>query len=167
MSRYLVYLRSPIEEEIIFTMAFYTAVDSTRKYRLGTRIKDSAGNEFIYLKGVTSTAQGSWVSFDEVHVTTLLAANAVGRVAVAQAAVDASTKYGWYCIYGKTSAKVLASFADNGKIFSTSTAGSVDDAVVTGDLVVGAIGRSAVDGGSSTGQAYVELSYPFATDVLG
>lgn len=148
-------------------MAFYTDVDTSQKYRLGKRLKDSAGNEYIYLKGVANTAQGSWVSFDEAHVTTLLAANAVGRVAVARAAVDATTKFGWFQIYGKVSAKVLASFADNGKIFATSTAGSVDDAVVTGDLVVGAIGRSAIDGGTSTGQAYVELNYPFATDVLG
>lgn len=148
-------------------MAFNTDIHTEQKYRLGTRVKDRSGNEFIYLKGVTSTAAGSWVSFDEAHVTTLLVANAVGRVAVAQAAVNASTKFGWYQIYGKASGKVLTGFADNGKIFSTATAGSVDDAVVTGDLVVGAIGRSAIDGGAATGQAYVELSYPFATDVLG
>lgn len=148
-------------------MAFNTDVHAEIKFRLGTRVKDKQGNEFIYLKGVTSTAAGSWVSFDEAHVSTLLAANAVGRVAVAQAAVDANTKYGWYQIYGKASGKVLALFADNGKIFATATAGSVDDAVVSGDLVVGAIGRSAIDGGAATGQAYVELSYPFATDVLG
>lgn len=148
-------------------MAFNTDVHAEKKFRLGTRVKDKAGNEFIYLQGVASTAAGSWVSFDEAHVSTLLAANAVGRVAVAQAAVDATTKYGWYQIYGKASGKVLTLFADNGKIYSTSTAGSVDDAVVSGDLVVGAIGRSAIDGGAATGQAYVELSYPFATDVVG
>lgn len=147
-------------------MPFSTAVHATRKYRLGTRIKNADNVEFIYLKGVTATAAGSWVSFDEAHISTLLVANAVGRVGVAQAAVDAATKFGWYAIYGKTSAKVLAAFADNGKLFSTATGGSCDDAVVTGDLVVGAIGRSAVDG-SVTGQAYVELNYPFATDVLG
>lgn len=147
-------------------MAFYTAVDATRKYRLGTRIKDSAGNEYIYLKGVASTVAGSWVSFDEAHISTLLAADAVGRVGVANAAVNATTKYGWYQIYGKATGKALAAFADNGKIFATATAGSVDDAVVTGDLVVGAIGRSALDT-PSTGMIYAELNFPFVTDVLG
>ena len=148
-------------------MAFQTEVHTEQKFRLGTRVKDRSGNEYIYLKGVASTAAGSWVSFDEAHVTTLLAANAKGRVGVAQAAVDASTKFGWYMIYGKASGKVLAAFADNGLIYCTSTAGSVDDAVVAGDLVVGAIGRSAVDGGAATGQAYCELNYPFVTDALG
>lgn len=147
-------------------MAFQTEIHTEQKYRLGTRVKDRSGNEYIYLKGVTSTAAGSWVTFDEAHVSTLIVANAVGRVAVAQAAVDASTKFGWYMIYGKASAKVAALFADNGKLFIASS-GVCDDAVVTGDLVVGAIGRSAVDGGAETGQAYVELNYPFVTDVLG
>jgi len=147
-------------------MAFYDAVHTSLKYRLGTKIKDNAGNEYIYLKGVTSTAAASWVSFDEAHVTTLLAANAKGRVAIAKAAVDAATKYGWYQIYGKAAGKALTGFADNGLVYSTATAGSVDDAVVAGDLVVGAIGRSALDT-PVTGQAYFELNFPFATDALG
>ena len=57
----------------------------------------------------------------------------------------------------------VAGFADNGLIYCTSTAGSVDDAVVAGDLVVGAIGRSAISSGAAT----VELNYPFVTDALG
>ena len=130
---------------------------------LGTRAKDEDGNEYIFLNGVASCAVGSWVSFDEAFATTLLAANAVGRVGVAQAAIVAS-KFGWFKIYGvDTAAKALTGFADNGKIYCTSTAGSVDDAAVVGDLVVGAIGRSALSGGVIT----VELSYPFVTDALG
>lgn len=145
-------------------MSVFTEVHSSKKFRLGTRKRDVAGNEFIYLQGASSTAAGSWVSFDEAFVSTLLAANAVGRVGVAMAAVDATTKYGWYQIYGKnTIAKVLAGFADNGKVYCTATAGSIDDAVVAGDLVVGAIGRSAISNGAAT----MELSYPFVTDTLG
>jgi hypothetical protein len=130
---------------------------------LGTTYEDADGNVFIFLNGVADTAVGSWVSYDEAHVTALLVANAKGRVAVAKAATVAN-KYGWYQIYGKnTEAKVLAGFADNGLIYSTATAGSIDDAVVAGDLVVGAIGRSAISSGAAT----VELNYPFATDTLG
>lgn len=139
-------------------------VDTSKQVPLGTRAFDNDGNEYIYLQGVASCVAGSWVSFDEAHVTTLLVANAKGRVAVAMAAVDATTEFGWFQIYGKnTIAKVLASFADDGLIYSTATAGSVDDAVVAGDLVVGAIGRSAIASGAAT----VELNYPFATDTLG
>ena len=139
-----------------------TQVDDEAKYTLGTRTQDVDGNEYIYLKGVASTAEHSWVSFDEAYQTTLLAANAKGRVAIAMAAIVAD-KYGWYQIYGKGTGKVLASFADNGVPFCTSTAGSVDDAAVTGDLIVGAMGRSAISGGVAT----MELNYPFVTDALG
>ncbi len=139
-----------------------TDVHDSALHTLGSKTRRN-GKEYIYLTGVASTAAGSWVSFDEEHLTSLLVADAVGRVGIAMAATVAST-YGWYQIYGKsTTAKVLASFADNGLIYSTATAGSVDDAVVTGDLVVGAIGRSAISGGVAT----VELNYPFATNALG
>ena len=139
-----------------------TSVDDSAEYTVGTRTQDADGNEYIYLKGVASTAANSWVSFDEAYQTALLAANAKGRVAIAMAATIAD-KYGWYQIYGKGTGKVLASFADNGVPFCTSTAGSVDDAVVTGDLIVGAMGRSAISGGVAT----MELNYPFVTDTLG
>jgi hypothetical protein len=139
-----------------------TAVHDSALNTLGARARDGAGNEYVYLKGVANTAQYSWVSFDEAYLTTLLAANAVGRVAIAQAAVVAN-KYGWYLIYGTGLGKVLAGFADDGKVYATATAGSVDDAVVAGDLVVGAIGRSAIASGTAT----MELNYPFATDALG
>jgi len=119
--------------------------------------------EYIYLQGVASTAIGTWVSFDEDHVTTRLVANAKGRVGVAMSATVAST-FGWYQIFGKnTAASALAAFADNGLIYSTATAGSVDDAVVVGDLIIGAIGRSVLANDLIT----VELNYPFATDALG
>ena len=137
-------------------------VDDTAQVPLGTRAFDKDGNEYIYLQGVASTAANSWVSFDEDHVTTLLAADAKGRVAIAMAATVAN-KYGWYQIYGKATGKVLTGFADNGLVYATSTGGSVDDAVVSGDLVVGAIGRSAISSGTAT----MELNYPFVTDTLG
>lgn len=137
-------------------------VHSTQKNPLGARAFDASGNEYIYLKGVASTVAGDFVSFDEAFVTTRLVANAKGRVGIAQAAVVASS-YGWYMIYGTCQGNVLAAFADNGVPFCTSTAGSVDDAVVTGDLIVGAMGRSAI----ANGQAAFELNYPFVTDTLG
>jgi hypothetical protein len=146
-----------------YIMGQFTQVHATKKYRLGTRKSDVAGNEYIYLKGVSSCAAGSWVSFDEAHVTTLAAANAQGRIAVAQAAVDASTKYGWFMIYGTCSALCLSLFADNGKVYLTSTAGSVDDTDVAGDVVMGAVGRSARN--TTTGLATFELSYPMVMDL--
>jgi len=118
---------------------------------------DDGANEYIFLKGVTNGALGSWVTFDEVGVTTLLAADAFGPVAILLGAADATTKGVWACIYGLVSGKVLTGFADNGYCYATSTAGSVDDAAVAGDLVHNAIGRSAI----SNGLATIQLWHPF------
>lgn len=131
-------------------------IDTTAQHKLGTRAFDVDGNEYIYLLGVASTAAGSWVTFDEAHVTTLATTGAQGRVGVAMAAIVASS-YGWYQIYGKnTIALALTGFLDNAFVYLTSTAGSVDDTVVAVSKVVGAFGRGAVSGGVIT----VELNYP-------
>lgn len=139
-------------------------------HRLGTRMKchdETYGvGEFIYLKGVASTAVGSWVTFNQDDNTTaLLAANAIGPVAIAMSANTAATSYGWYQIYGKAVGAVLASFADNGNAYATATAGSVDDAPVAGDLVKNAKGASAI-GTPSAGLAEFEIQYPFMDDGL-
>ena len=140
-----------------------TVVDTTQNHPLGTKAKDVNGNEYIYMQGVASVVLGSWVSFDEAHVTTRTVADAQGRLAVAMAAIDATTDFGWFCIYGSVSGLCLASFADNGKVYLTSTAGQVDDADVAGDAVHGAIGRSARD--ATSGLATFELNYSCVLDL--
>lgn len=121
--------------------------------------------EFIFLEGAANTAIGSWVTYNaDDYSTTLLAANAIGPVAVAMAATVASTK-GWYQIGGKAVGKALTGFADNANVYATATAGSVDDAVVAGDRVKRAKGASAVDT-PSTGLAEFEIDRPFMDDGL-
>ena len=139
-----------------------TAVDTEKKHELGTRSFDVNGNEYIYLTGVASTGAGSWVTFDELHITALAEANAKGRIAIAMAATVAST-YGWYQIYGKNTVALCATaVADNGILYLTATAGRVDDTDVAGDLILGAIARAATAGDGAT--MTVELNYPHVDD---
>lgn len=144
-----------------------TATDTTAKLPLGTIIRaydpTYGAGEFIYLKGVASTAVGSWVTYNlDDGSTTLLAANAIGPVAIAMSA-NVASQYGWYQIQGKAQGLALASFADNGNVYATSTAGSVDDAVVSGDRVKGAVGASTIVG---AGLAEFEIARPFMDDGL-
>lgn len=119
--------------------------------------------EFIFLKGLAATAVGSWVTYNlDDGTTTLLAANAIGPVAIAMAATLA-TYSGWYQISGKGVGKALAAYADDGLVYATATAGSIDDAVVAGDRVKNAKGASAVDT-PSTGLAEFEISRPWMDD---
>jgi hypothetical protein len=156
---------TPVESEIGLQPIADT--DTTQNHRLGqvVRAHDASygEGEFIYLQGVASTAVGSWVTYNEDDFsTTLLAANAIGQVAVAMSANVASS-YGWYQIKGKAVGKCLTGYADNGLVYATATAGSIDDAVVAGDRVKKAIGASAI-GTPSAGLAEFEIDRPFADD---
>jgi hypothetical protein len=144
------------------SVGYTTDIHTEARNPVGARRFDAAGNEYIYLKGVASTAIGTWVSFDEAGLTIRLVTNAQGRVAVACAAVVASN-WGWYQIYGSAQGLALTAFADNGKVYITSTDGSVDDADVATTLVNGAVGRSAVN--ETTFLATFELNYPEVLDV--
>jgi hypothetical protein len=144
-----------------------TAVDTTAKVPLGTRVRGVdptyGVGEFIYLKGVASTVLGSVVLYaPDDWSTSLATANDKGKIAVAMSA-NVASRYGWYQIFGKGVAKVLAGFADNGDCYLTATAGSVDDADVAGDFIRGMKGASAIDT-PSTGLAEVELGYPEVQD---
>lgn len=121
--------------------------------------------EFIYLQGLASTAVGEWVTYNaDDYSTTLLAANAIGPVAVAMSACVAS-EYGWYQIQGKAVGLCATGFADNANVYATATAGTVDDAVVAGDRVKRAKGASAI-GTPAAGQAEFEIDRPFMDDAV-
>ena len=118
---------------------------------------------FIYLAGVASTVLGSFVTFNQDDNTTaLLAANAIGPVGISMS-INVASQYGWYQIYGKGVGKCLSGYADNGLVYATSTAGSIDDAVVSGDRVKLALGASAI-GTPSSGLAEFEIQNPFMDD---
>lgn len=131
------------------------AIHTALQHPLGTLAVDGAGNVYIYLQGVASTVATDWVTYDEAHLTTRAAANAIGPLAVAMAAVVANN-YGWYQVKGSAQANVATSFADNGAVYLTATAGRVDDADVVGDAVIGAWGR----GAESSNVATVQLDWP-------
>jgi hypothetical protein len=141
--------------------------ETTPLHVLGQRVeaKDPSygAGEFIYLKGVASTDVGSWVTFNQDdNSTALLAANAIGPVAVAMSA-NVANQYGWYQIYGKAVGKVATGYVDNALVYATATAGTVDDAVVAGDRVKCALGASAI-GTPSAGLAEFEIQNPFMDD---
>ena len=99
--------------------------------------------EFIYVKGVASGALRAWAGYrSKTGLTTLAVADGNYSLGVMMSTLDATTKFGWLQIKGRAVAKCLTGFADNGVVYLTSTAGSVDDASVIGDVVHGAIGRN-------------------------
>lgn len=142
--------------------ALTTVYTDATKFSLGEVVSDELGKQYIFLTGVASTVAGSWVTFDEAYLTALVVANAVGPVGVAMAATVAST-YGFYQIYGNCAVSASDTTAADVALYIDGTAGRVDDAVVAGDLVVGACSTAA----DTANVLPVFLNFPFVTNVLG
>lgn len=136
-------------------MSSFTDIHTAKEYRLGTVKKDVANNEYIYLKGVASLAAGDAVTFDENFATTRSVASARGPVAIAMAANTSTTNYSWFQRKGLATVTVGTILADK-PLYVTATAGSLDDAVVSGDKIDGAISQTA----NSNGQATVWVDDP-------
>ena len=138
-----------------------SATATTAGVTLGTRARGLDGSEYIYLKGTASVVLHDWVSFDEGHNVTRSVADAQGRIGIAMAAVPLSS-FGWYQIYGKATGNTVLGVTDNQSLYLTSTAGSVGTADVSGDFIIGAMGRS----GRANGSVTVELNYPIVQDTV-
>ena len=136
-------------------------VHSSQQNELGMTCEGRNGSdrgEFIYLSGVASLAANDLVVFNEDYtpVRTLAATDSAGPVAVAHAAVDAATEYGWFQIYGPATVNCADTVLADKQLYLTSTAGRVDDADGAGDAVIGLTSQTA--GASNTLTAF--LNYP-------
>ena len=145
-------------------------VSTTQNHPFGTivRARDIGSTaygegEFIYVKGVANGATKAWAGYNsKTGATTLAVADGNYPLGVMVSTLDATTDFGWLQIRGRGIGKCLTSFADNGVVYLTSTAGSIDDASVIGDVVHNAIGRNGgtVTVGDLAGE--FELNRPYS-----
>ena len=108
---------------------------------------DYGEGEFIYVKGVASGAVGAWAGYEveagaQAGATILAVANGNYPLGLMVSLLDATTDFGWLQISGHGVGKALTLFGDNGVCYLTSTAGSVDDASVIGDVIHNAKGAN-------------------------
>ena len=140
-------------------MAWYDEVHTAKKFRLGTKKRNLLGQEFIYLQGVGSTVANDAVTYDEDGATIrLLTSTPAGPVAIAMAAVDATTEYGFYGIWGEFTVSA-GDVADNGAVYATATAGKLDDAELNLSHIYGATFRSTDNSTAVT--ATIQIQYPY------
>ncbi len=129
-----------------------TDVHTSQLNPLGAVRKFSDGNHYIYLKGVTNCADGLSVVYQPgVWTAVLVATGLKGSFAVAQAAVDASTKYGWFLHIGSDTITVRTAALSNTAMFIGGVTGYIGTTAVKGDQILGAYIRNAAaaDGGSA------------------
>lgn len=140
--------------------------ETTQKHPEGTLLRfrhETFGTgEFIYLKGVASTAVGTVVTYDQfLHTTTIApATGGIGPVAVAMSA-NVASQWGWYCIGGSCPVLAPNAVVPGAEAFMlAATPGSVDDAVVASEQILGMV-FSATTPAPVAGQATVNLNRPF------
>lgn len=154
-----------IEADIIVQKLDETS--TTQNHTLGKIIraedKDTTAygaGEFIYLKGVASTAIGEPVIYDlDAGTTTRAVAGSRGNIAFAMSA-NVASQYGWYQIAGTCVVKT-GTVAAAALPYLTATAGTLDDAVVSGDKIDNAKFITA-NGTPSAGFALVQANRPSA-----
>lgn len=143
----------------------FTTVDTTPVFPLGLKVTgrnttDGYTGEFVYMKGVASTAAGNWalLNYDDGS-TTRLVDGGIGPAGIAMAATVAST-YGWYQVRGKASGLLKAGVTDNAGLYAQA-ASSAGHAGATGSGLSEIIGaRAAAASGSSAANTEVEINYP-------
>ncbi len=123
-------------------------VHTTQQNSLGATREfsvDGVPMTYIYLSGLTSTAAGEWVAFDPgTYATTRLATTSKGSCAIASAAVDAATKWGWYGFAGSFAAFNLSATLSNNYVFASGTAGAGTSAVTKNAQVKKAVTRGTI-----------------------
>lgn len=123
---------------------------STADIAVGTKVNTSDGGEAVYVQAGSEIAQYNAVAigFDNtvVNCTTAAVTEGTGtsrKVGFAQTSI-ASGNYGWVYTSGRPKVKLAANCADKVALYTTSTAGTLDDAVVSIGEVVGVVSKTTI-----------------------
>jgi len=125
--------------------------DASPSFAVGTTVNLSDGGQAVYVRASSDVAQYSAVSVrvdnTVVPITTTNSANSK-VVGFAQASI-ASAYYGWVQIGGKPVVKLAASCLPAVPLYTTATAGTLDDAPVSGGLVAGIVALTTASGATA------------------
>ena len=113
--------------------------NSTAQFAVGTQVLGTDGALFEYVNTLSAIPAGNAVGISESgnasNLTTTLAAT-VKKAGVAQISIAVST-YGWVQRSGKLNVNVAASCAMDVLLFTTGTAGILDDATISAAVLLG------------------------------
>ncbi len=110
-----------------------------RKFPVGTIANLSDGGIAMYVSAASTISTFMAVGIDgdgNAYPLTTTNSATSKKIGFAQTSI-ASAYFGWVQLSGKPKVAVLASCSDNVPLYTTGTAGSLDDAVVSTGLVLG------------------------------
>jgi hypothetical protein len=125
--------------------------DTSPQFNVGTTVNLDDGGQAVYVQAASAVAQYDAVSvrFNNtvVPITTTNSANSKA-VGFAQTSI-ASAEYGWVQIGGKPVVKLAASCLPAVPLYTTATAGTLDDTAVSGGLVAGIVAVTTASGATA------------------
>ena len=115
--------------------------DTSPSFATGTTVNLSDGGQAVYVQAASTVATYAAVAVRvDNTVVPLTTTNSANSKAVGFAQVSiASAYYGWVQLGGKPRVLVAANCQPNVPLYTTGTAGVLDDAVVSGGLVAGLV----------------------------
>lgn len=131
-------------------IAGVTVVDGTATnqtgFSPGTTVMANDGSMLVYVTATSTISQYNAVVIDAfggaVPVTTTNSTNSK-RVAFAQTSI-ASSYFGWVQVGGRPLVSLAANCAPNVPLYTTATAGILDDATVSGGLILGMVATNTI-----------------------
>ena len=146
-----------------------TSSNEGNQFALGTKAPGSNGTTWMYVHASGAIDQYDFVSIDENGEATAMAdasGTALHTPGVAQVAF-ADNDFGWVCIdapMGNVNGNILASCAaDTDGLYTTATAGHLDDATSAGAVRVYGIHAVAAAAGAATNKEVMIQSARFGT----
>ena len=141
--------------------------DTTAQFNVGTVVNLDDGGQAIYVQAASTVSTYMAVSVKgDNTVVPLTTTNSASSKAVGFAQTSiASASYGWVQLGGKPVVNLAASCLPAVPLFTTATAGTLDDATVTGGLVEGIVALTTASGATAL---TCVAGYPHvATGVVG
>ena len=125
--------------------------DTTPSFATGTTVNLNDGGQAVYVQAASTVATYMAVSvLVNNTVVPLTTTNSASSKAVGFAQTSiASAYYGWVQLGGKPRVNVLIGCQPNVPLFTTATAGSLDDATVTAGLVAGLVATTSAASASA------------------
>lgn len=123
-----------------------TDTSATPRHQKGLVVSLDDGGEAIYVQAASEISQYAYsVVFEDGTANMATTTNDLlaRRAGWAQASIP-SGHYGWLQISGTPIGNLAAQCDDNLPLYTTATAGVLDDAIVTGHLVLGAVSKRTI-----------------------
>lgn len=149
------------------TTAGNTTFGALAQFRLGERVTASDGSVWLYVQAGAAISQYMAVGIDENYEATALsktAADAGHQVGFAQVAF-ADNDFGWVAVHmpGNGSVRVASACAADVQLYTTSTAGVLDDTSASQTLIRGVVVTVVASTTSAAQSRECIATYPSAT----